>query len=36
MIRDFLPINRADMEARGWDEVDFVLFCPFTHGYSIV
>ena len=24
MIRDFLPISKADMEARGWDEVDFV------------
>lgn len=24
MIKDFLPITRADMEARGWDEVDFV------------
>ena len=24
MIKDFLPISRADMEARGWDEVDFV------------
>ena len=23
MIRDFLPICRADMEARGWDSVDF-------------
>lgn len=24
MIKDFLPICRADMEARGWDNVDFV------------
>ena len=24
MIKDFLPISRADMEARGWDQVDFV------------
>lgn len=24
MIKDFLPISKADMEARGWDEVDFV------------
>ena len=24
MMKDFLPINRKDMEARGWDEVDFV------------
>ena len=24
MIKDFLPICRADMEARGWDSVDFV------------
>ena len=24
MIKDFLPINREDMKARGWDEVDFV------------
>lgn len=22
---DFLPINRADMERRGWDELDFIL-----------
>ena len=25
MIKDFLPICRADMEARGWDSVDFVF-----------
>ena len=24
MIKDFLPVCRADMEARGWDNVDFV------------
>lgn len=24
MTNDFLPISRADMEKRGWDEVDFV------------
>lgn len=24
-IRNFLPINRSDMEARGWDELDFLL-----------
>lgn len=24
MIKDFLPICKADMEARGWDSVDFV------------
>lgn len=24
MIKDFLPVCRADMEARGWDSVDFV------------
>lgn len=24
MMNDFLPISRADMEKRGWDEVDFV------------
>mgnify|MGYP002576458483 FL=1 len=23
MIKDFLPVCKADMEARGWDEVDF-------------
>ncbi|MCD8010238.1 MAG: YgiQ family radical SAM protein [Lachnospiraceae bacterium] len=23
-MRDFLPINRREMEARGWDQVDFV------------
>ena len=23
-MKDFLPINRADMEARGWDQCDFV------------
>lgn len=23
-MNDFLPINRADMEKRGWDEVDFI------------
>ena len=22
---EFLPINRADMEARGWDQLDFVV-----------
>ena len=21
----FLPVNRSDMEARGWDELDFLL-----------
>ena len=25
MIKDFLPICKADMEARGWDSVEFVL-----------
>ena len=24
MVRDFLPISRADMERRGWDQCDFV------------
>ena len=24
MIKDFLPVDRAGMKARGWDEVDFV------------
>ena len=24
-IRNFLPMNRSDMEARGWDELDFLL-----------
>ena len=24
---NFLPIDRADMKARGWDEVDFVYVC---------
>ncbi|EGW38281.1 YgiQ family radical SAM protein [Desulfosporosinus sp. OT] len=24
-IRNFLPMNRTDMEARGWDELDFLL-----------
>ena len=24
MVHDFLPISRADMEARGWDQCDFV------------
>lgn len=24
-MNDFLPVTRADMEKRGWDEVDFVL-----------
>ena len=24
MIKDFLPMSRAEMEKRGWDEVDFV------------
>ena len=23
----FLPVNRADMEARGWDQCDFVFVC---------
>ena len=22
---EFLPISRADMEARGWDQLDFVV-----------
>jgi len=26
-MNDFLPINRADMEARGWDRADFVYVC---------
>lgn len=25
MIKDFLPINKEDMEKRGWDELDFVV-----------
>ena len=25
--KDFLPINRADMESRGWDRPDFVYVC---------
>ena len=25
MNNGFLPINRKDMETRGWDEVDFVI-----------
>ncbi|MGN0079264.1 MAG: hypothetical protein ACI36T_01825, partial [Eggerthellaceae bacterium] len=24
---NFLPISRADMEARGWDQCDFVYVC---------
>ena len=24
MMKDFLPISRADMEKRGWDALDFV------------
>ena len=24
---DFLPVSRADMEARGWDQCDFVYIC---------
>ena len=24
MIHDFLPISKADMKKRGWDELDFV------------
>ena len=27
---EFLPISRADMEARGWDQLDFVV----VGGYS--
>ena len=23
----FLPVSRADMEARGWDQCDFVYVC---------
>ena len=23
----FLPVNRADMDARGWDQCDFVYIC---------
>ena len=26
-MKDFLPVNRVDMEKRGWDEVDFVYVC---------
>ena len=24
-VKDFLPMSRADMEARGWDELDFIF-----------
>ena len=27
MIHDFLPVCRADMEKRGWDQCDFVYVC---------
>ena len=27
MIHDFLPVCRADMEKRGWDQCDFVYIC---------
>ena len=28
---EFLPISRADMEARGWEQLDFVvLFCSIS------
>ena len=37
---EFLPISRADMEARGWDQLDFVVVGggltaapPFTPGW---
>jgi len=26
-MRDFLPVNRKDMEKRGWEEVDFAYIC---------
>ncbi len=26
-MKDFLPVSRADMKTRGWDEVDFVYVC---------
>ena len=26
-MKDFLPINRADMQKRGWDELDFLYIC---------
>ena len=25
LYHEFLPLGRADMEARGWDQLDFVL-----------
>ena len=28
---EFLPISRADMEARGWDQLDFVVAVSYTH-----
>ncbi|MCI8510551.1 MAG: hypothetical protein HFE83_00955, partial [Lachnospiraceae bacterium] len=27
MIHDFLPVCKADMEARGWSRCDFVYVC---------
>ncbi|WP_273324982.1 YgiQ family radical SAM protein [Vallitalea guaymasensis] len=27
MTKDFLPISKADMEKRGWEEVDFAFIC---------
>ena len=28
---EFLPISRADMEARGWEQLDFVVAVSYTH-----
>ena len=27
MIKDFLPISKADMEKRGWEQLDFLYIC---------
>ena len=26
MMHDFLPMSREDMEKRGWDQCDFVMY----------
>ena len=28
----FLPVSRADMDARGWDQCDFVYVCGDAYG----
>ena len=35
MKQDFLPISRADMEKRGWDQCDFVYVIGDAYARSM-